>query len=469
MNDISLLDHPGGRPAVPAPLDPGFVPASLWNRAYQRLADKRGGDPLTIAVERSPSSVSVFSTRILADEGEFAALNGRYVERIVKFLLWQKGGHRVIVSGNERLASLIRETYSPGGARAFDHQFMGERIYGKPFTVEAADPAPAAREPDAPLGRHMDGCRIGFDLGGSDRKCAALIDGRLVFSEEVPWDPYFQADPQYHFDGVDDTLRRAAAHLPRVDAIGGSAAGVYIDSEPRVASLFRGVSPERFDAGIRPLFRRLRERWGGVPFLVVNDGEVAALAASMALGENAVLGVSLGTSQAAGYVTPGGAITDWLNELAFAPVDYRRNGPRDEWSGDEGVGAQYFSQQAVSRLLPAAGIEVPDGMPLAERLVQVQRLLADGDVRARRIYETLGVYLGYALAHYAGFYTLRHVQVMGRVTSGDGGAIIVEWADSVLRTDFPEIAAHLHLHLPSEQEKRHGQAAAAATLPPLSR
>jgi predicted NBD/HSP70 family sugar kinase len=295
-----------------------------------------------------------------------------------------------------------------------------------------------------------------------------MIDGNVVFSEEVVWDPYYQTDPRYHLEGIDDSLRRAAAHLPRVDAIGGSAAGVYIDNEPRVASIFRGVSPEQFESEVRPIFHRLRERWNNVPFLVVNDGAVAALGASMSLGDNAVLGVSMGTSQAVGYVTPEGFITDWLDELAFAPIDYREDAPRDEWSGDDGVGAQYFSQQAVARLLPAAGIEVPSDMPFAQRLLHTQELMAAGDERARRVFRTIGTYFGYAVAHYAEFYELRHVLVMGRVTSGAGGDVILGEARRVLEADFPEHAAS-RLHLPGEQDKRHGQAAAAATLPALGR
>src|SRR5581483_7142621 len=353
------------------------------------------------------------------------------------------------------------------GARAFDFEFMGERVYRAPFEIawSAYEKCPEERESANPLGRHRDGCRIGFDLGGSDRKCTAMIDGEVVFSEEVVWNPYFEADPEYHYRGIDDSLRRAAAHLPRVDAIGGSAAGVYVDNEVRVASLFRGISPENFDAHVRRIFFRLQEAWGGIPFVVVNDGEVAALAGSMSLNDNAVLGVSMGTSQAGGYVTPDGNITDWLNELAFVPVDYAPNAPVDEWSGDAGVGAQYFSQQAVARLLPHAGIEVPGDMPFAERLLRLQELMSAGDERARRVYETLGVYLGYGIAHYADFYDLRHVLVMGRVTSGEGGNIILATARNVLRADFPELATRANVEFPREEDKRHGQAAAAATLP----
>ena len=454
-------------PELTPVLDSGFHPAALWNRAYRTKVRESGGDPLIIALERGQDAVSVYQTRILPHRGELASLNNRCVERILKFLLWQKGGHRIAIAGNRAIAEYLRGVYSASGTRAFDYEFMGQRVYKAPCAIEsvALDEAPRASEKAVPLGRHFDGCRIGFDLGGSDRKSAAMIDGSIVFSEEIAWDPYYQTDPSYHFDGIDDSLRRAAAHLPRVDAIGGSAAGVYIDSEPRVASIFRGLTAEQFESCARPIFHRLRERWNNVPFLVVNDGEVAALGASMAIEDNAVLGISMGTSLAAGYVTPEGFITDWLNELAFAPIDYREDAPRDEWSGDSGVGAQYFSQQAVARLLPAAGIDVPAAMPFAERLSHTQRLLSGGDERAHRVFETIGAYFGYAVAHYADFYELRHVFVMGRVTSGEAGDLILREARRVLEI-FPEHAA-IRLHLPGEQDKRHGQAAAAATLPAL--
>ena len=94
--------------------------------------------------------------------------------------------------------------------------------------VEHTKNLPLERRSQVSLGRHLVGCRIGFDLGGSDRKVAAVIDGRVVWSEEIEWDPYHQPDPQYHWDGIMDSLQRAASHLPHVDAIGGSAAGVYV-------------------------------------------------------------------------------------------------------------------------------------------------------------------------------------------------------------------------------------------------
>ena len=462
--DIAV--SPKLRPA----LDPDFIPSSLWSRAYRaRVREFGGGAPLAIALQRGDGSTSVFRTAILPHEGAAVAVNHRYVERLLKFLLWQKGGYRVIVAGEPRVAAHLKDVYSPAGARAFDYRFMGERVHGRPMTIESApfEAAPAERETAAPLGRHLDGCRIGFDLGASDRKCAAIVNGEVVFSDETPWNPGAQADPQYHFDGIDDSLKRAAAHLPRIDAIGGSSAGVIVDNEVRVASLYRAVPQDLFDSRVRRIFFDLQAAWGGVPFEVVNDGEVTALAGSMALRDNAVLGISMGSSLAAGFVNPAGTITPWLNELAFAPVDYREDAPVDEWSGDRGVGVQYFSQQAVGRLLAPAGIEFPAEMPLPEKLENVQNLMAAGDERARRIYETVGAYFGYAVAHFAEFYDFRNLLVLGRVTTGAGGERIVSTAKRVLAEEFPELAARVRFHIPDEKEKRHGQAIAAASLPEI--
>src|SRR4029077_11063927 len=213
-------------PKFRAALDPEFLPASLWNRAYRALAAAGGADPMAIALERERGSVSVFRSAILPHDDGHAAVNHRYVERLLKYLLWQKGGFRVTIAGAPAIADYLRAAYSPEGARAFDYEFMGDRVYGRPMVIESVpyDACPDERESAAPLGRHLEGCRIGFDLGASDRKCAAVIDGKVVFSDEVPWNPSVQADPQYHFDGVNDSIRRAAAHLPRVDAVGGSAA-----------------------------------------------------------------------------------------------------------------------------------------------------------------------------------------------------------------------------------------------------
>jgi len=458
-------------PCFRPPLDPDFIPAALWNRAYHAIV---ATDPkertLIITLERPDAGVSRHQSRVLSADHPAASLSLRYAERLLKFLLWQKGGCTVRIAGAPEIAAHLATVYSVSGARSFDYSFMGEKVYRGTFSIEAVevDALPKERITGLPIGRHLDGCRIGFDIGGSDRKAAAVVDGRVVFSEETPWDPYFQKDPAYHIEGIDESLRRAAAHLPRVDAIGGSAAGIYVNNEVRVASIFRGIPPDVFASRIRRLFLTLQERWGGIPFVVANDGEVAALAGSMSLGDNSVLGISMGTSQAAGYVRPGGDITPWLNELAFAPIDYRLDAPSDEWSGDVGCGVQYFSQQAVSRLSDKAGFGFGAQMPAPERLVAVQKAMAAGDPRAERVYDSVGSYLGYSIGHYADFYNLKHVLVMGRVTSGPGGERILLRAREVLAAEFPAVASRTRVRMPDEKDKRHGQAIAAASLPSIS-
>ncbi len=451
-------------PTIRPPLDPGFRPAVLVNRAF-RSAVEASGDAavLSVGLERPGGAVSVFQTVVFADGSELFGENFRYVERLVKFLLWQRGASRLLISGSPEIAGRLAESYSLNGARAFDVEFM-TRVYETPFEVVHVDEMPAAWEPTVSLGRHLDGNRIGFDLGASDYKVSAVVDGTPVWAAEFPWMPKDADDLSYHYERITDGLRKAAAHLPRVDAIGGSSAGVWIDDRVRVASLFRGLSQEQFDSEAADLFVRMRQEWG-VPLNVVNDGEVTALAGSMSLETNAVLGVAMGSSEAVGYVTRTGQITRWLNELAFAPFDYQDEAPRDEWSGDVGCGVQYFCQTGVNRLADRAGIHLDPALTPAQKLVVVQDLMAGGDERVPPIYETIGVWFGYALAHYAEFYDVDHVLVLGRVTTGRGGEIVVDRAREVLRTQFPELS--IELHVPDERMKRVGQSVAAASLPEL--
>jgi predicted NBD/HSP70 family sugar kinase len=457
-------------PQVVPILDPGFRPAVLADRGYRALVDALPeAVPVRLALEQADGTVFRFDVRVFPDAHPESAANFTFAERLIKFLLWSRGGWRIYLDGPASLAARLTAHYRETATGKFDAHLVAERMFDHPLEIVHTSALPQERAKTRPLGRHLDGCRIGFDLGGSDRKVAALIDGTVVFSEETVWDPYYKPDPQYHFDGIMDSLSKAAAHLPRVDAIGGSAAGVYVNNHVKVGSLFRGVPDDVFNARVRDLFLDIQRAWHGVPFEVVNDGEVTALAGSMSLGENSILGIAFGTSTAAGYVTPDGNITSWLNELAFVPIDYSRAAPADEWSGDYGVGSQYFSQQCVGRLMTVAGIESPPDMPLPERLKQVQTLMLDGDARARKIYETIGTYLGYGVAHFAAFYEIRNVLVLGRVTSGPGGDDIVAEARRVLEIEFPDLATRIRFHVPGEHDKRHGQAIAAASLPEVAK
>ncbi len=464
-NGLSLV-----APRVRPVLDAQFRPAVLANRAFREQArQSKNPLPVRLALEQTDGSVYHFNTDIFSENAPEAAGNYTYVERTLKFLLWSRGGWRIYFDGPAALAARLTTHYRDEPTGRFDSDMVGAKMFDHALEVVNTKDIPRARAQSKPLGRHFEGCRIGFDLGGSDRKAAAVIDGKVVFSDETVWDPYFHPDPEYHFDGILDSLKKAAAHLPRVDAIGGSAAGIYVNNRVKVASLFRGVPADAFGRRVKNLFLEIKKLWNDVPFEVVNDGEVTALAGSMALGRNAVLGMALGTSTAGGWVNAEGNITSWINELAFVPVDYHPDAARDEWSGDYGVAAQYFSQQAVGRLLPVAGIEAPQDMPLPEKLKLVQSLMAQGDARARKIYETIGVYLGYQIAHFADFYPLKNLLILGRVTSGQGGDVIVAGAKRLLETEFPELAGKIELHVPDEKMKRHGQAIAAASLPEIAR
>jgi predicted NBD/HSP70 family sugar kinase len=448
------------------PLDSGFRPAVLANRAFQEEVDASGGGvPLVIGLERPGGSVSRFETRVFPQGHPGAGANLRYAERTFKFLLWQRGGWRCYVGGPKRIAEHIKACYAPGGARAFDCRFMGEDVYDETFAVIPCDPVevPDEQEAGKPLGRHLNGYRIGFDLGASDRKVSAVVDGEAIYSEEVVWEPRVQTDPEYHYREVMTALRTAASKIDRVDAIGGSSAGVYVDNRVRVASLFRGIPKDRYDE-VRGLFLRIRDEMG-VPLEIVNDGDVTALAGSMSLEDNGVLGIAMGSSEASGYVNMEGNITGWLNELAFAPVDYNPNAPVEGWSGDIGCGALYFSQQCVFRLVPEVGIEVPQDITDAEKLRFVQAKLEAGHEGAAKIWRSMGYYLGYSLAHYADFYALRHVLILGRCTSGTGGRLILDGANEVLTSEFPELAARVNIQLPDEKSRRVGQSIAAASLP----
>jgi predicted NBD/HSP70 family sugar kinase len=453
-------------PAIVPPLDPGFRPAVLANRAFRAAVETSGeGAMLRIGLQRPGGAISTYETVVFSDDSLQATANHRYVERLVKFLLWQRGASTVLIAGSKDVAEHLQQVYSVDGERAFDVDFM-TRVYEAPFTIEYVEFVPDTDEPTVSLGRHLEGNRIGFDLGASDYKISAVIDGEAVYVNEFPWMPRDAAELSYHYNLITAGLRNAAEHMPSVDAIGGSSAGVWIDDRVRVASLFRGLSREEFDSAATDLFVRIRKEWD-VPLNVVNDGEVTALAGSMSLEANAVLGVAMGSSEAVGYVTQEGTITRWLNELAFAPFDYQDDAPADEWSGDIGCGVQYFCQTGVVRLAARVGVELDSALTPAQKLVVVQDLMANGDDRVPAIYETIGVWFGYALAHYADFYEIDHVLVLGRVTSGRGGEIIVAKAREVLAGQFPELT--LELHVPDEGMKRVGQSVAAASLPELYR
>ena len=454
---------------VKAVLDPEFQPLSLVIREM-REATKNDGQDIVIAAIRNKGYTLVYKTRVFRDGTGHDAENFKFAERIAKSLLWVAGGYKLVIAGSDVIGEYIKNTFSHGGSRDFDVNFM-ERVYETKFEVEVTtlENAPKNVSSAAPVGRHLDGCRIGFDAGGSDRKVSAVINGESVYSEEVVWFPKTNSDPDYHYEGILSAMKTAASKMPRVDAIGVSSAGVYIDNRIMVASLFLKVSDEDFDKKVKNMYLDVaREIGENIPIEVANDGDVTALAGAMNLEDNGVLGVAMGTSEAVGYVDMDGNITGWLNELAFAPVDYNEGAMVDEWSGDYGCGVKYFSQDSVIKLAPRAGIELDESLSPAEKLKVVQGLMEKGDKRAADIYDTIGTYFDYAIAFYSEFYDMKHVLIMGRVTSGEGGVILLNKAQEVLDTEFPELAKKIELHIPDEKARRVGQSVAAASLPKIN-
>ncbi len=455
-------------------LDKNYQPAILELRAFQKevLASKKSM-PLAICLERNNGYVYRFDLDVFQD-GIADERNFFIVERIIKSMLWVVGGYKIYIAGSKTLFNKIKDAYRDGGLRDFDFHFMSG-VYEKPFEVMECtfDQLPKVKESSVPAGGHLEGNRIGFDAGGSDRKVSAVVNGETVYSEEVVWFPKTQENPQYHYDGIYTAMKTAAQKMNnQIDAIGVSSAGVYIDNKIMVASLFVKVNKELFEKHVKTMYidiaKQLEKEVGHpIPLEVANDGDVTALAGAMELKDTNVLGIAMGTSEAAGYVDSNGNLTGWLNELAFVPVDFNQDAMVDEWSLDYGCGVKYFSQDSVIKLAPAAGIELDGSLSPAEKLKVVQKLIEQDDPRAQKIYESIGTYLGYSIAYYSVFYAIKHILLLGRVTSGKGGNIILQTAKEVLKNEFPEYA-NINLTMPDEKNRRVGQSIAAASLPKIN-
>ena len=443
-------------------LDPEFMPLIKFNRAFLEGATK----PVSIAVERADGQTATTHTFIHGTP-EMAEADRYYIDRIVKTALWMKGGYKIYVN-DQGIYEYLCSVYCKGGEREFDWDFMAN-IFEKPFEIVFTDKVPESFDDPKPMGGHLEGCRIGFDAGGSDRKVSAVIDGETVFSEEVVWLPKINPDPDYHYEGIVSALKKAAEHMPRVDAVGVSSAGIYINNRTMSASLFLKVPKDLYEEKVKDIYiRAIRDTFGDVPYAVANDGDVSALAGTMSLNDNNILGIAMGTSEAVGYVNEDGCITGWLNELAFVPVDANPDAMVDEWSGDIGCGVKYFCQDGVNKLAPRAGIELDESLSPAEKLKITQKLMENDDPRAVQVYESIGTYLGHTLAYYFEHYGFKYVLLLGRVMSGKGGDILLDTCRRVLDDEYPEYADKINLTLPDEKFRRVGQSMAAASLPEMN-
>ena len=443
-------------------LDQSFIPFGVWREAYLAGATK----PIAIAVERNNGQISVQKTFIHGTP-EMAEADYRYVERYVKFLLWSIGGFRVSICGCSELAQRLKAAYSATGERAFDYDFFQKLYEVTPEILDLSlEECPVANEAAKPMGGHMDGCRIGFDAGGSDRKVSAVIDGETVYSEEVVWFPKLNADPNYQYGHILEAFKTAASKMPRVDGIGVSSAGVFIGNAPMISSIFYCVPRDRWDE-VKTVYDRAAAAIGDVPVVVANDGDVTALAGAMGMNVGNLMGLAMGTSEAVGYVDKDQNVLGWISELAFAPVDLSEEAMQDEWSTDFGVGCKYFSQDAVIKLAPRAGIKLDENLTPAEKLKVVQGLMENDDPRAQKVFHDIGVYLAFAVQQYNQYYDIRHMMVLGRVMSGKGGDMILATCQQVLKDEFPHLYESIQVMLPDEKTRRVGQSLAAASLPDI--
>lgn len=439
-------------------LDKNYYPMYLYQKDFLNDANKEGSAPFILVLERGEGEFERYETALYAKGHEKENL--RYASKLVKTMLWAYGGYKFYLYGGESVIAGLREIYSQNGARAFDFNFMGN-VYLRPLEFVSVDLAnlPEASCKAEPSVSNASGYRIGFDAGGSDRKVTACIDGKVVYEKETVWFPKLNSDPNYHLEGIIDSIDNALASLGgKVEAIGVSTAGIVVDNEVRVSSLFRKVSQKEQNEFVRPIYKNLASKYG-CPVKVANDGDVAALAGAFTEGGE-ILGIAMGTSLAAGYVDKEMRIRGCLNELAFVPVDANEDSAIDEWSGDCGVGVMYHSQDGVIKLAPEAGIELDENLSPAEKLKVVQALANEGDGRAIELYERMGDYFGYTLLWFACLYQIKKAIFLGRVASGKGGEVLLARARQIIANE----GSALEIVLPDEMSRRLGQSFTAASL-----
>lgn len=451
-------------------LDKNFYPMIKALSDFEKKVKESGkAVKVTLVAERSGGYNYVYQYDALQD-GVDDPLNFRVAERLAKTILWVVGGYKIYVAGSKSVYEYLKKAYTKDGLRAFDVDFMSG-VYEKPFEVVwlEENEIPEQKNSSVRVGGYLKGCRIGFDAGGSDRKVSAVIDGEVVYSEEVVWNPKVTEDPTYHYKEILTAMKTAASKMPTVDTIGVSSAGVYVDNKIMVASLFIKVDKAKHGDYVKNMYinvvKEMSKEYGKeIPLEVANDGDVTALAGAIDLEDNGVLGIAMGTSEAVGYINTSGGINGWLSELAFAPVDFNANAMQDEWSGDFGVGCKYFSQDAVIKLAEYGGYKFEEGLTPAQKLKVVQALMDQDDALAKQIYEDIGVYLAHTIPFYAKFYDIKHMLLLGRVMGGKGGDMILSTCKKVLAEEYPEFAT-LDIGLPDEKNRRVGQSIAAASLP----
>jgi len=358
----------------------------------------------------------------------------------------------------------------------------------KTFEVTIVKDLAEAKDTPQECGKDASGCRLAFDLGKSDIKTVAIKDGEVLDSAETEWD-VTNVDPEYHFkaivDAINKTIERAKAKgFGTIEAVGGSATGtVSPDNEATWCDIFPNVPPDVYKEKVVDIFKRIaKEVAGDVPLKVINDGEVTALAAVQKIKKGNVMGISMGSSEGGGYANADGNLMGWINELCYIKLDMNPSAPTDPWTkgAHRGMSHMYLGQRGATKNAHKI-CEVPENYKYphpdmctikhedhAQCLKLIQKAMVDTPDKASDLYKTCGVYLGYGLAQYLESYKIEHVMILGRVSKGAGGDLMLKTASEVLATEFPDLPK-IEFHTADDHFKAVGQCIAAAALPVIEK
>jgi len=475
------------KPKMVPPLDKGFRPVILGKKKYLE-ATKECENKLDWALVRS-DGCGRYTLPVFPEKSRDVAASIYLAGVLIQEMLWQRSGSELILCGPARITKALSKAYAKGGAYEFEVLSM-PNVCGTPETpfkvtiVEKVEEMPEAKDSPQVCGKDAGGCRLAFDLGKSDIKTVAVKNGEVVYSKETEWDVTAE-DPQYHFDAILAAMKLAKAELPKIDAIGGSATGTVSDkNEATWCDIFPNVPPKVYKEKVVDIFVRLaKEIAGDVPLKVINDGEVTALAAFQKIKAGNIMGISMGSSEGGGYANKDGNLMGWINEMCYIRLDLNPKAPTDPWTkgAHTGISHMYLGQRGATKLAAKGGVDVPDNYKYPHKdmctikhedhaqclkLIQEAMKKEDKKEKVKEIYETVGVYLGYALAQYCEFYAIDHVMILGRVSKGEGGDLMLETAKKVLEEEFPEFAK-ITFHTADDHFKAVGQCIAAAALPTI--
>jgi predicted NBD/HSP70 family sugar kinase len=476
-------------PKIKAPLDAGFAPVPLAKRKYNEAA-KDCTDTVSFALPR-PDGCATGELKVFPDSDLRYPASVMLAGIKIQEKIWQCGATSLQIAGPAGICEALKKAYSPGGTFAFEADVM-PKAFGtpdKPFEVTIVDKAALPEKKDSPqtCGKDASGCRLAFDLGKSDIKTVAIKDGEVLDSMETEWD-VTNVDPDYHFKAIVDAMKGTIERAKEkgfgdIQAVGGSATGtVSADNEATWCDIFPNVPPDVYKEKVVDIFKRMaKEVAGDVPLKVINDGEVTALAAVQKIKKGNVLGISMGSSEGGGYANADGNLMGWISELCYMKLDMNLTAPTDPWTkgNHKGTSHMYLGQRGATKNAYKI-TDVPENYKYphpdmctikhedhAQCLKLVQKAMKDSPDKASELYKTCGVYLAAGLANYVDMgYVIDHVMILGRVSKGEGGDLMLKTASECLAADYPEVPK-IEFHTADDHFKAVGQCIAAAALPVL--